>query len=193
MKKNKSWKDYLWVWSIVYFSLGLFNILFAWLGMIDFIVPLIFALFAGNKRFCNVYCGRGQLFRLFGNKVKYFGNKPTPKWISSKWFRYGFLTFFMTMFINMLYQTYLVFNGVHNVKGMVKLFWTFNVPWYWAYPSTNVPTWVIQYSYGLYSLMLTSAILGIVLMAMYKPRSWCACCPMGTMTQGICKLKHPSK
>ena len=23
----------------------------------------------------------------------------------------------------------------------------------------------------------------------YKPRTWCAFCPMGTMTQGICKLK----
>lgn len=41
MNKKKHWYDYLWIWSIVYFSLGFFNILFAWLGMIDFIVPLI--------------------------------------------------------------------------------------------------------------------------------------------------------
>ena len=30
--------------------------------------------------------------------------------------------------------------------------------------------------------------LGAV-MVLYKPRTWCAFCPMGTMTQGICKLK----
>ena len=33
--KKKHWHDYLWVWTIVYFALGFFNILFAWLGMID--------------------------------------------------------------------------------------------------------------------------------------------------------------
>ncbi len=58
--KNKHWYDYLWIWSVVYFGLGFFNILFAWLGMIDFIVPLLFAVFGGNKGFCNRYCGRGQ-------------------------------------------------------------------------------------------------------------------------------------
>ena len=36
---HKKWYDYLWIWSIVYFTLGFFNILFAWLGMIDFLVP----------------------------------------------------------------------------------------------------------------------------------------------------------
>ena len=51
--KQKKWYDYLWIWSIVYFSLGFFNILFAWLGMIDFIVPLLFAIIGGNKNFCN--------------------------------------------------------------------------------------------------------------------------------------------
>jgi hypothetical protein len=27
-------------------------------------------------------------------------------------------------------------------------------------------------------------------MLLFKPRSWCVYCPMGTMTQGICKLKN---
>lgn len=34
--KAKHWYDYLWVYAIIYFALGFFNILFAWLGMIDF-------------------------------------------------------------------------------------------------------------------------------------------------------------
>ena len=67
--KQKKWYDYLWIWSILYFSLGFFNIMFAWLGMIDFIVPLIFAIVGGNKNFCNKYCGRGQLFTLLGNRL----------------------------------------------------------------------------------------------------------------------------
>ena len=35
--------------------------------------------------------------------------------------------------------------------------------------------------------MLTSLLLGLIVMVLYKPRTWCAFCPMGTMTQGICK------
>ena len=35
--KAKHWYDYLWVYAIIYFALGFFNILFAWLGMIDFL------------------------------------------------------------------------------------------------------------------------------------------------------------
>ena len=38
--------------------------------------------------------------------------------------------------------------------------------------------------------MLTSLLLGLIVMVLYKPRTWCAFCPMGTMTQGICKLKN---
>ena len=49
MKKKKHWYDYLWIWAIIYFALGFFNILFAWFGMIDFLVPLGIAIFGGNK------------------------------------------------------------------------------------------------------------------------------------------------
>lgn len=189
MMKNKHWYDYLWIWSILYFALGFFNILFAWLGMIDFIVPLIFAVAAGNKGFCNRYCGRGQLFTVLGKKAKCSRNKQAPKWISSKIFRYGFLAFFLTMFGNMVFQTWLVGSGAASLKEAIKLLWTFRVPWGWAYTGGFVADWIAQFSFGFYSLMLTSTIIGIVVMVLYKPRTWCTFCPMGTMTQGICQIK----
>lgn len=187
--KNKQWNDYLWIWTILYFILGFFNILFAWLGMIDFIVPLLIAIFSNNKSFCNSYCGRGQLLNVLGTKVKPHKDRPTPKWLYSKWFRYGFLAFFLIMFTQMVYVTYLVFKG-ETLREVVTLLWTFKMPWQWANIVTGVPTWVVQYSFGFYSVMLTSAIIGIVCMLIFRPRTWCAFCPMGTMTQGICKLKN---
>ena len=187
--KKKNWYDYLWIWAIVYFSLGFFNIMFAWLGMLDFLIPLIFAIFAGNKYFCNHLCGRGQLFSVLGNSCKLSRKKPTPKFLASKFFRYGFLIFFLTMFSNMVFQTYLVFTGTKNLRQVVKLFWTFKIPWRWAYHESIFPAWMVQFSYGFYSLMLTSTLIGLIVMVLYKPRTWCAFCPMGTMTQSICKLK----
>ena len=70
--------------------------------MIDFLLPLGIAIFGGNKFFCNYLCGRGQLFSKLGGDLKCSRNKPTPRWMSSKWFRYGFLIFFLTMFGNMV-------------------------------------------------------------------------------------------
>lgn len=32
--KKKKWNEYLWILELMYLVLGLFNILFAWLGMI---------------------------------------------------------------------------------------------------------------------------------------------------------------
>ena len=187
--KKKHWNDYLWIWTILYFALGFFNILFAWLGLIDFLVPLLIAVFGGSKAFCNRYCGRGQLLSLLGGRMKCSRCRPTPRWMSAKGFRHGFLVFFLTMFGNLIFQTWLVGSGAATLREVLKLFWTFRVPWGWAYTAGTVPAWVAQFSFGFYSLMLTSTLIGLIVMRLYRPRTWCAFCPMGTMTQGICRLK----
>ena len=71
MKKQKKWYDYLWIVSAAYLILGFFNILFAWLGLICFFVPLGIALVKGNKSYCNRYCGRGSWFELLGGKFAF--------------------------------------------------------------------------------------------------------------------------
>lgn len=185
---KKRWYDYLWIVSSVYLVLGFFNILFAWLGLICFIVPLAISLIKGNKAYCNKFCGRGQLFELLGGRFGLSRKKNPPKFLYSTWFRYGFLTFFMTMFFLMIYNTYLVFGGA-SLKEAVTLLWVFKLPWQWT-NTTFVSPWIAQFAFGFYGVMLTSTVLGLVTMIFFKPRSWCLYCPMGTMTQGICKLKN---
>lgn len=186
--KRKHWYDYLWIVSSIYLLLGFFNILFAWLGLLCFFIPLLISLFDGTKAYCNRYCGRGQLFGILGEKLKLSRNKPMPKWLKNHWFRYGFLAFFFVMFGQMLYTTWLVFAGTADLKQVVTLLWTFRLPWNWAY-TVPVAPWVAQFAFGFYSVMLTSTVLGFVLMLLYKPRSWCVVCPMGSMTQLVCKGK----
>lgn len=188
--KKKMWYDYLWIASTLYLILGFFNILFGWLGLICFLVPLLIAIIKGNKAYCNKYCGRGQLFELLGNKLRLSRHRDVPGFLKSRWFRYGFLIFFLTMFGNMIFSTYLVFAGTSDVRQVVKLLWTFRLPWHFAYHGTIFAPWVAQFAFGFYSLMLTSTVLGLITMILFKPRSWCVYCPMGTMTQGICQLKH---
>ena len=186
---KKKWYDYLWIFSTVYLMLGFFNILFAWLGLICFITPLLISIVKGNKAYCNKYCGRGQLFSMLGGRFGLSRKKHMPKWMRTSYFRYGFLVFFLIMFGVMLWNTYLVFIGAQDLKQVVTLLWTFKVPWQWAYHGTLLSPGVAQFAFGFYSVMLTSTILGLITMMLFKPRSWCVYCPMGTMTQMICKMK----
>ena len=167
------------------------NILFAWLGLICFFVPLAIAIIRGNKAYCNRYCGRGQLFQLLGERLHLSRNRPVPRFLKQKWFRYGFLIFFLAMFLNMLFTTYLVAAGASSLREVVTLLWTFRLPWHFAASSAaSVTPWVAQFAFGFYSVMLTSTVLGLITMALFKPRSWCVYCPLDTMTQGICQLRH---
>ncbi|GLC78907.1 4Fe-4S binding protein [Lacrimispora brassicae] len=184
---KKKWYDFLWIGELLYLTLGLCNILFAWLGMIFFTIPLLAAIIGGNKVYCNRFCGRGQLLGLLGNKLKLSRNAPPPKFLRSRWFRYGFLAFFMTMFGLMLFNTYKVFAGA-PLREAITLLWVFKLPWQWADVSMAVP-WMAQFAFGFFGVMLTSTILGLATMILFRPRSWCVYCPMGTMTQEICRLK----
>ena len=56
-----------------------------------------------------------------------------------------------------------------------------------------VAPWIAQFAFGFFGVMLTSTVLGLVTMILFRPRSWCVYCPMGTMTQGICQLKQLGK
>jgi len=47
--KTKHWYDYLRVLTALYLTLGFFNILFAWLGLLCFFIPLLFTFIKGEK------------------------------------------------------------------------------------------------------------------------------------------------
>lgn len=189
-KKQRKWHEFLWISSSLYLILGFFNILFAWLGMICFLIPIILSFTTKSKIYCNKYCGRSQLFNILGNKFKLSKKKDVPSFLYSKAFRYGFLIFFLSMFSLMVYRTYLVFLSVNSLRETVKLLWSFKINWSFASAGEIVPSWIAQFAFGFYSLMLTSNILGFLTLVFYKPRGWCLYCPIGTMTQGICILQN---
>ena len=180
MKQNRKWYDYLWIAELTYLILGLFNILFAWLGMLFFCIPLLIAIFGGSKAYCSRYCGRGQLLELLGRKLKLSRNAAPPRFLRHPIFRCGFLAFFMVMFSQMLLSTYRVFTGA-PLSETVMLLWMFRLPWQWADVSFAAP-WIAQFAFGFFGVMLTSTILGLATMVLFRPRSWCVYCPMGTMT-----------
>ena len=188
---KKHWYHYLWLWSLLFFGAGLFNIMFAWLGLISFILPLVFAFGFGTKGFCNRYCDRGQFLRMFGGQLGLSRNHEMPGWMKGRTFRYGFMAVFFATFGNILYNTWLVAQGAGSLTETLTVLWVWQVPWGFAY-SGGADEWVAFFAFKLYGFLLTSEIIAITAMLYYRPRSWCVFCPMGTLTQIICRSKSNS-
>lgn len=139
---KKHWYDYLWIVSLTYLILGFFNILFAWLGLLCFFIPLIISIANGTKGYCNRYCGRGQLFGLLGGRFGLSRKKDIPQWMKSKAFRYGFFNFlFHHVFSNALEYLSGIFqrtefktscNTFMDLQSSLAL----GIPWY-AYSSRS--------------------------------------------------------
>ena len=148
---KKKWYDYLWIASLAYLVLGFFNILFAWLGLLCFFIPLLISIVKGTKGYCNRYCGRGQLFSLLGGRFALSRKRDIPRWMKSKAFRYGFLIFFFAMFFLMLWNTYLVFAGARNLQAGgnaavdIQAALALGVSWHAVSPRRGaVRLWVLQ-------------------------------------------------
>ncbi len=43
---------------------------------------------------------------------------------------------------------------------------------------------------ALHAAMLMTTALGVLAMFLFRPRSWCVVCPMGAMTQAICRIRN---
>lgn len=160
---KRHWYHYLWLYSIFFFAAGYFHIMFAWLGLVSFLLPLVFAFGFGTKGFCNRYCDRGQLLRMFGGQLGFSRGHAMPSWMKGRPFRLAFMACFFAMFFDILYTTWVVAQGAGD--------------------------WQTVFAVRLYRFMLTSEIIAIVSMLWFRPRSWCVYCPMGTLTQLACQRK----
>ena len=55
----------------------------------------------------------------------------------------------------------------------------------------NLISWIKGLGLEIYlSEGANSTVLGLITMVLFKPRSWCVYCPMGTMTQLVCKARN---
>ena len=88
-----------------------------------------------------------------------------------------FSPFFMIMFGLMLFSTYRVFTGA-PLSQTVTLLWVFKLPWQWADVSFVAP-WIGQFAFGFFGVMLTSTILGLVTMVLFRHGPGACIAPWG--------------
>ncbi len=76
---KKHWYDYLWIVELTYLILGFFNILFAWIGLFFFFIPLIIAIARGDKGLLQPLLRSGTGIQPAGRPVWPLPEKGHPK------------------------------------------------------------------------------------------------------------------
>jgi polyferredoxin len=186
---KRDWKHYLFVITIIFFILGFFNIIFAWLGFVCMISPFVFLAKDGKKTWCQNYCPRSKLLSvLFKNRS--ITGKAGPSWLikgKAKWFVFAYFIFNMLVLIM---STIMVYSGKIAPLENVRVLLAFNMPW--DMPNLlnlgNFPGWAVHLSFRVYSMMLTTTIFGLLLAWIFKPRTWCTVCPINTASDVLLKI-----
>jgi len=181
---------YLYLITIIFFALGLFNILFAWAGLICFILPFILLYKNKKKVWCQSYCPRASLLKkVNGNKKK---PMPTPKLLRKKGFKDFVLLYFAINLFFAFMSTIMVLVGNISAIDKIRLFILFQLPW--EIPQViqvaGVDSWWIHAAFRVYSIMLSSTLVGLILGYFYKPRTWCGICPVSTLSDRILKANQ---
>lgn len=178
----------LYMITLLYFLLGFINILFAYLAIACMALPFILTAKSGRKIWCAKWCPRADylsLFRPFERGLK------APSWLNSGNTRKLVLQFFCINLFFVAMSTFMVSRGemlpMEHLRFLIALQLSGPLPQLLETPA--VAPWVIHLAYRLYSIMFTSTVLGTLLALFYKPRTWCAVCPVNTLTTSMVKRR----
>lgn len=182
MKKEKiPAMDGLWIITVLFFALGFVNIGLSLAGLVCMILPFVLYWKSGEKLWCKKYCPRASLFLRILSKFSL--KRPLPKGFTKQRVKTGVLIYFgMNLFFATM-STIMVSLGRVAPIDHVRFFIVFQIPA--AMPQLlqlAISPWLLHLSFRIYSMMLTSTTIGLILGFLYMPRTWCVICPIQTLT-----------
>lgn len=187
---TKKLNDYLFVFTLLFFSLSFVNINFALLGLICLITPFILLFKNRKKTWCQHYCPRSRLFTV-ASKGRSLTGKAGPDWLTkgkAKWF---VLVYFAINILMITMSTIRVGRGlmapVEKVRFLIVVFLPWKLPQ--LLHLGFAPDWVVQLSYRIFSMMFTTTVIGLLLALLFLPRTWCRVCPINTLSDITLKNK----
>ncbi|MBI9108572.1 MAG: 4Fe-4S binding protein [Spirochaetales bacterium] len=170
--------------TLAYFLLPFVNILFALTAIACMALPFIILRITRKKTWCRGLCPRADFFTKL--RPANIGFRQ-PKWFNLKkiaiimLYYFGINIFFITM------STIMVGLGRINPIDRIRLLIMFQLPWELPqlFTIAAIPAPLLHLSYRFYSLMLTSTLLGSILAVLFKPKTWCAVCPINSISEGM--------
>jgi polyferredoxin len=174
---------YLYIFTLLFFLLPFIHISLSMLAILCMTVPFFIRFYYKENVWCRHYCPRASFTSLIGRKR---GNyKKTPTIFSDGYLKKMILIYFVLNLIFITGSTIQVSLGKMVAMPYIRLF--IAIPLFPIYQLVDISLsqWALHLSYRLYSMMLSSSILGIAFGLLYRGRAWCAVCPVGTILKKI--------
>ena len=172
--------------TLLYFALAFVNITLALLALFCFTIPFILILTSKKKLWCIHYCPRSSLLKFTGKVGR---NRKVPGWIISRKMRTAILNYFCINFLFITLSSIMVSLGRVAPMDFIRFFIVIPTNWRllqlveWV----EIPPVLLHLSYRFYSVMLSSTIAGAIVSLMFKPKTWCAVCPVNTLSAKMLK------
>lgn len=182
-KKQYGLRPYLYIFTLSFFTLPFIHISFSFLAFLCMLIPFIMLLTRKENIWCRHYCPRASITTLVGRKRGKY--KKTPIIFRDGYLKKMMLTYFTLNLLFITGSTIGVARGSMAAMPYIRLFIAiplFPIP---QLIDISMSQWMSHLSYRLYSMMLSSTILGITFALLYRPRAWCAVCPVGTILKKI--------
>ncbi len=170
----------LYVITLLYFFLGFISIYTALSALFCMSIPFLLIGMYKEKRWCHHYCPRASLTTLTGRRKGSW--RDAPKSWSDGSARKFILWYFSLNLLFIAGSTIQVGLGSMAPMPYVRLFIAIPLWPLWQLIDPSGPAWLIHLSYRFYSMMLSSTLLGLLFSRLWRPRSWCAVCPVGTLS-----------
>lgn len=179
MQNHKS----LYIITLFILSTIFVNIHFALLGILCMTLPFYLLIRDRKKIWCQGYCPRASLFTAAG-KFKGKKMRKVPRIFIDGSLKkavliyFGFSLFVITMstlrvarggMMPMLYPKFLI--AIPLKSGITPLL-----------PFSGIAPWITHLAFRLYSMTMTSTVIGLFMGALYRPRTWCSVCPVNTVS-----------
>lgn len=182
--KDKGLVTGIFLVTLLYFSLGFISILFGLLAVFCMTTPFLLLARYKKKIWCSTYCPRASLLMKTGTKKK---DRAIPRQFSNGTLKRAMLWYFGINLFFITGSTIQVAMGNMASMEYIRLFIAIPLVPLPQLITAEAPPALMHLSYRLYSMMLSSTLLGIVLSRIYRPRLWCAICPVGTVSNMMLK------
>jgi len=173
--------------TLLYFSLGFVSILFGLLAGLCMVIPFILLARYKRKVWCSTYCPRASLLMQTGTHKK---TLPLARQFSNGTLKKAMLWYFGLNLLFITGSTIQVAMGNMASMEFIRLFIVIPLVPLLQLITVGAPPALMHLSYRLYSMMLSSTLLGLALARIYRPRIWCAICPVGTISNELLKGTH---
>jgi len=146
-------------------------------------LPFILLVRNRKKTWCQGYCPRASLLNATGKVASKFSLK-TPAFLIRGKMKWIMLVYFSISLLFITMTTIRVGLGfsppLEHLRFLIVIPIPYELP-QWVVFENPIP-WLTHLSYRFYSMMMTTTVIGVILSLIYKPRTWCAICPISTLS-----------